>query len=169
MKQIIVRDAAAGDYPAALALMRQVHALHARNRPDIYLHDDVPLTAADYMEMLRDPAQTVLLALVDGAPAGLCLARLRQGAQTPSLRPCGVFLIEAVCVDAAFRRQGVGRRLVRAALSRGEKSGAQSAELMVWSFNAPACAFYESLGFAPRSITMEAPLARGGAEKEEPT
>ncbi|MCX6093274.1 MAG: GNAT family N-acetyltransferase, partial [Candidatus Bipolaricaulota bacterium] len=50
-------------------------------------------------------------------------------------------------VDEAFRRQGLGRGLMRGLMAWGRELGAERVYLQVVLQNAPAVALYEELGF----------------------
>jgi ribosomal protein S18 acetylase RimI-like enzyme len=55
--------------------------------------------------------------------------------------------VNALAVDAPFRRSGIGRRLMTALFERAGARGADSYVLMVQAENVHAIALYESLGF----------------------
>lgn len=78
-----------------------------------------------------------LVAEVDGAAAGYvgCQTVLDEG------------YITNVATLPAYRRQGIGRALVRALLARAWQAGLSFVTLEVRASNAPAIALYESLGF----------------------
>lgn len=50
-------------------------------------------------------------------------------------------------VLAAYRHQGLGRRLLEAALAQTDARGVERVELEVFASNTPAVALYESVGF----------------------
>lgn len=54
----------------------------------------------------------------------------------------------AVAVGPDYRRQGIGRELIKYTLSELAKIGCIKVNLQIRSTNAPVAAFYESLGFA---------------------
>ena len=54
-------------------------------------------------------------------------------------------------VDPSWRGRGVGRALVKSALSRLAKLGATKASLVVFSHNETGNAFWESMGFQKRT------------------
>ena len=155
-----IRAMTDGDYDGVCALMRQVHALHASARPDIYA--DVDPLSRDYFNTLLGGCATIaLVAELSGELIGFCVVTLRPPSSNPVMRARIVAYMEDLCVDARHRTCGVGARLFEAAKSLSAQRGASSLELMVWSFNEPALAFYEHMGMAPRSVIMELPLPPG--------
>ncbi len=58
--------------------------------------------------------------------------------------------ISSIAVDPAYLRQGVGRRLMQAALEFLERAGVEVVDLEVSVGNRPAISLYESLGFIAR-------------------
>lgn len=56
----------------------------------------------------------------------------------------------------AFRAQGLGRRLVTAAIERAWKAGIERIELEVFGSNARAMSLYESLGFVHEGVRKRA-------------
>lgn len=59
----------------------------------------------------------------------------------------GLTVIEAVMTDPAFRRRGLGRRVVGSLVDWGWQSGAEAAALQVVADNLPARGLYAGLGF----------------------
>ena len=53
---------------------------------------------------------------------------------------------------------GIGTALLYASEAEAKRRGAESLELMVWSFNKSAMRFYESAGMTVRSLVMEKKL-----------
>ncbi len=53
------------------------------------------------------------------------------------------------------RRAGVGQRLFAAAEKLCRQRGAQSLEMMVWSFSSDAMRFFQAMGMMLRSVMME--------------
>jgi ribosomal protein S18 acetylase RimI-like enzyme len=69
---------------------------------------------------------------------------------SPPVRRVRRLWIVALAVDAQYRRQGIGRRLLTAAFERAGARGARSFHLSVQVENTGAIALYESLGFEVR-------------------
>lgn len=61
----------------------------------------------------------------------------------------GIAMLHALDVVDAFRRQGLGRDMVRGAARWAREAGARRLALQVTAANQPACALYEGMGFTP--------------------
>jgi GNAT superfamily N-acetyltransferase len=68
--------------------------------------------------------------------------------------------VDGLVVEKAFRRRGVGTRLMRAAEDWGRSRGARLALLDTWGESPQSVPFYERLGYTPRSIRFRKPLTR---------
>ena len=88
-------------------------------------------------EELRAPAGLALVAEKDGQICAYALLLCVSG-QAELLR---------IATDGACRRQGVGRRLLRACMERLEQRGCRELFVEVRESNAAARALYESEGF----------------------
>ena len=145
------------DFSAVRDIVCQVHGLHVQNRPDVYRDSD-PF-GRDYFEFLRSDTGTFVLVAEDGDKiAGLCIVTLREPPKNPVMKPRRVAFMEDLCVDESYRRRGVGTELFREAAAQARQRGAETLELMVWSFNTSAIEFYRRMGLMPRSIIMEQKL-----------
>jgi [ribosomal protein S18]-alanine N-acetyltransferase len=97
---------------------------------------------AHYREELARPWARGLVAVADGRVVGIAVM--------------WVVALEAQILDVAahpdFRRQGVGRALVRSLIDLARQGGANLLLLEVRASNAPAIALYRSLGFSATRI-----------------
>jgi ribosomal protein S18 acetylase RimI-like enzyme len=102
-----------------------------------------------YCKMLSNPNAVLLVAQLRSDPPGLIL---------PFSRVIGLFSgdvildelqIDNLAVSELWRRKGIGRTLLKSALSMAAGLGARSATLEVRSANSSARAFYETEGFTP--------------------
>jgi ribosomal-protein-alanine N-acetyltransferase len=98
-----------------------------------------------YRKMLSNPKAVLLVALAGASPIS-------------PIRSIGVFSGEVVvdelqidnlAVSERWRRQGIGRALLKSALSMAARLGARTATLEVRAANASARLFYEKEGFTP--------------------
>jgi RimJ/RimL family protein N-acetyltransferase len=112
-----------------------------------------------------DPRGTVLVAEVDGRPAGVIAAHC-----VPYLERPGSFArVVALAVDARHRRSGLGRRLLGAAEAWARELGCRDVEITCSRSRHDAPAFYETLGFAEeceRSARFKRSLGDPAAERE---
>src|SRR5215213_7975469 len=132
-----IRPATPADVPLVHTLIREL-AEYER------LADTVVATQADIERGLfgPHPAAEAVLAEIEGEPAGFAL--FFQTFSTFVGKP-GLYL-EDLFVRPAVRRRGVGRALLTHLAGLATKRGCGRFEWSVLDWNAPAIAFYRSLG-----------------------
>jgi ribosomal protein S18 acetylase RimI-like enzyme len=81
-----------------------------------------------------------------------------RSASAPAMRHCGTL---GMGVVAAYRRQGVGRRLLEASVVRAWNAGLERIELEVRVDNDPAIALYERIGFLQEGVKVRSMLIDG--------
>ena len=112
-----------------------VAALEARYFPGLALSSEQVRYYAN-----RGPG-LVLVALLDGRVIGYLVAMLARRGRSPTL------WIVTMGVAPSRRRRGVGKRLLRRAISWGLRVGAARVKLEVSTRNAEAVRLYKSIGF----------------------
>lgn len=135
-----IRAAGRDDLAAVRALLDELHAT-----PDPW--DDARAAAA-LEAILADPRRRLLIAEADdgdGEPAGtidvIVVPNLTRGA-----RPYAV--IENVVVAARFRRRGIGRALLDAAVAHARAEGCYKLQLVSAAQRGEAHALYAAAGFS---------------------
>jgi ribosomal protein S18 acetylase RimI-like enzyme len=70
--------------------------------------------------------------------------------------------IDNLVVRDGARRSGVARSLVTASSAWAQSRDVRSLEVVVWSFNVAAVAFYREIGFAPATerLVMNLPTSQ---------
>jgi len=101
----------------------------------------------------------VLVATLADEVVGYLVLHLTMTPPDPSLRPGPRARVDALVVDPARRRQGVGRRLMEEARILALAYGATDLVLTVWANNDAAAAFYAALGLEPLAAVLRWPLA----------
>jgi ribosomal-protein-alanine N-acetyltransferase len=96
-----------------------------------------------YRKMLSNPKSVLLVALTPVSPISPVIGVFSGEVVVDELQ------IDNLAMTGQWRRQGIGRTLLKSALSRASGLGARAATLEVRSSNAPARAFYEKEGFTP--------------------
>ena len=130
---LIVREAGEDDLDAVARLLEELH--------------DPPTVVVDvraWRSMLAQPDRTILIAELDGEPAGtadlMVLPNLTNGA-LPRAN------VENVAVAARWRRHGVGRALIAEVERRAVEAGCYKVMLMSALHRAGAHRFYEQIGY----------------------
>ena len=83
--------------------------------------------------------KTTVLGRVHDTPAGTAFAAIHNG----------IAMLHAIETSHAFRRQGLGRRMIRALAFWAKSRDAHTVTLLVTTANVPANALYTSLGMTP--------------------
>jgi ribosomal protein S18 acetylase RimI-like enzyme len=148
MGEVTIRRAVAADLAHVMTLLDEVDELHRRALPWLFREVDSPNQVEFLEAYVTKPDHAMFLAVEAGAPlVGVLYMFIRNPARAPIVRPTLVAEIDTLAVTSAFRRQGIGQRLVEAALSWAKDAGATRTELGAYEFNEPALAFWASVGF----------------------
>ena len=150
-----VRLAVAGDAHALAALNRFVHEMHAARRPDYFKPTRLEETAAWFCERLHEATTADWITEEDGLPVGYVLTFYHERGENPFHRPRRWCEIDQIAVDPEWRRRGIGRALMAAALAEADKRGLRYVELFSWAFNADAHTLFRGVGFEPRHLRFE--------------
>ena len=155
MSDTIIRLAHEADIPRLEDLLYQVHGLHAKGRPDIFIPGCKKYTADQLREILSDPVNTpVFVAIADGVLVGYCFC-IRQMQTAASMQKISTLYIDDLCVDAAMRGKGFGKILYDYAVAYARDKGYYNLTLNVWACNPSAMRFYEKCGLAVQKVGME--------------
>ena len=108
-------------------------------------------------EVAAAPEHFALVAETAGRVVGLMHVFARPAFENPREA-----VVQAIVVDAAFRRFGVGRELMAAAENWGRDRGCRSVVLSSNTARAPAHAFYAALGYrvSATSLVLRKELAQ---------
>jgi GNAT superfamily N-acetyltransferase len=134
---LVVRSAVAEDLAELLALLSQ---LHEHDAPQAVTDE----LSATFAEILSERSRALLVACRDGAIVGtldlLAVANLTRGG-----RPWAG--IENLVVDAASRRQGIGRALLDVAADVAREAGCTKLQLVSHDRRSAAHELYSQVGF----------------------
>ena len=140
------------DREAVNAMARQVHALHVAWRPDIFEMTEQMYTVERFRSAVAD--RQLYVAKLDGETVGYALLVVRS-ADRPGLVKRKVMLLEEICVDTQYRRQGIGRQMVEDVKALARAFGCTDIQLGVYPQNTAALALYESAGMRIRSVDLQ--------------
>lgn len=144
-----------GDFEVVNRLARQVHELHVRWRPDLFRSVPYPIEREEFTELLRQ--QRLFVAQENDAVLAYAVIVMQQ-VDTPKLTPQKTLKLEELCVDEAYRRQGIAKAFMAELMRRGMAAGCTDLRLTCDPHNTAGIAFYEFLGMRPKVIQYQCEL-----------
>jgi ribosomal protein S18 acetylase RimI-like enzyme len=154
---VSVRTARPEDLVVLAQLLDEVVALHHNEDPSLFRGPEEAQHTRYLEERFQDPDAGVFIAEDQRVPAGVAITVIRDA--PPFLNPSRFVLLENLAVAAKFRRTGVGRKLVDAAILWTRARDMHELDLNVYEFNHSAIRFYEAIGFRTVSRRMKRTLA----------
>jgi diamine N-acetyltransferase len=155
--KVSVRMARADDLDNLARLLDEVVLLHHDEDPTQFLGPEAAAHNRYLEERFQDPDAAIFVAEDKAAPAGVAVTVIREA--PPFLNPNKFVLLENLAVTTKFRRAGVGRKLVDAAMLWARARDMNELDLNVYEFNHTAIQFYEALGFRTVSRRMKRALS----------
>lgn len=149
------RLASEADFDVVNRLARQVHELHVSWRPDLFRSVEYPIPHEEFSGLLQE--QRLLLAQQDGKVIAYAVFGVQQ-LDVPKLMPHKTLKLDEICVDEAYRRQGVAKVFLHELMQRGREQGCNDLRLTCDPHNAAGIALYESLGMKPKVIQYQCQL-----------
>ncbi|HJD35400.1 MAG TPA: GNAT family N-acetyltransferase [Candidatus Blautia ornithocaccae] len=150
-----IRDMESKDYPEIDRLMKELHELHVKGRPDLYTELEHPYSREEFEKIVSEPEIIAILAEEKSVVIGLCIGTLRKKSGMVEMK---TMYIEDLIVDRNFRGKGIASQLYEEMEERGRNTGAKRLDLMVWEFNSDAKRFYEKQGMRPQRYIYEKEL-----------
>lgn len=155
MTSIHIRDAISSDIPALQGLFAEVDRLHWEQQPDVFREASGPTREEVYLRSLITDWKTGVVVAETGAILVGCLViRLQETREIPILVPQRYAMVDTIVVGQAYRREGVGRRLMAFAEAWIQARGIGRIELNVFEFNTGVRRFYQDLGYSTLSRRM---------------
>lgn len=152
-----IREAIENDYIDISNLVREVHKLHVKNRPDIYLEVDNPLMRDRFEDLLNNNNTKLFVVedIYDNELIAYSIVQIMYQRNIQLLVPSKFVYIDDFCVKSNHQKTGIGKLLFNHILDYAKSEGASSIQLTVSEFNKNAIKFYETLGMSIRNRKME--------------
>lgn len=130
----------------------QIHDLHAQWRPDIYFHSPEPYPNSRFLEDIKN--RLVYVAKSNGEVVGYVVLSvlLKEG---PGIHQKKLLRLESICVDEAWRGQGIGKTMLGDIRALSKAFGCCQIILGVHPENDRAVSFYQKCGFHIRTVNMD--------------
>lgn len=150
----MIREMLLEDYEEVQKLFYEVHNLHLKNRPDIYI-DGNPLPLKYFEELLNDKENLNYVYILDNKVVGVLTSYIKTTIDNDIIKSRRVCFIESLGVKENYQHQGIGRKLYKYLKNEVKSKNIDAIELNVWGFNENAIRFYESLGMNIKNIKYE--------------
>lgn len=154
----MIRRATISDIGRLDALLYQVQQLHADGRPDIFKPGEKKYTDEELVSIINNDLTPIFVCEEEGVVIGYAFCIYQVTQETTSLMYRKVLYLDDLCVDAAYRRRHVGKKLYEFVLDTARENGCHSVTLNVWRVNPEAQRFYEKMGMQPLKTCMETRL-----------
>lgn len=147
------------DIPQINILRKQVHEMHANQRPDIFASEfGEDLSHVPY-ETLEDDFEDVFVAVEQDASGekivGYIDVSYLEEKDTTYFQKRKYCYIEEIYVIEEARQQGIASEMIHFAQKRGKEKGCTNIYVDVWAFNKNGILSYEKIGFRPLRQYME--------------
>lgn len=153
---ITVRRAEKKDAKRLCELLETIAQLHHEGRPDIYGAGGAKYNIKDVEKKIKNKDEIILVAVgEDDEVLGYTMSKIIDVKENGILLGYRKMYIDDVCVDSAYRKLGIGKKLMDATKLEAEKADCHIAELNVWAFNENAINFYKSCGMTVQRMYME--------------
>jgi ribosomal protein S18 acetylase RimI-like enzyme len=155
MNNISIRNAEQNDYESLLPLFKQVHEFHVFERPDLYKENSTPVEKDFFESQLIDDKQHIFVAAIGNDIAGVIVTKEEETTENSFIKARKVLLINSLCVDETYRKNGIGKKLIKYVFDLGKRLRVDSIELGVSEKNTSAIEFYRSIGMKTKNRKME--------------
>lgn len=152
MEQISIRAAKEADIGALCRLLEQVCSTHADIRPDIFRAGAKKYTEAELSDILKNESTPVFVATIEDNVAGYIFCIMQKAGNAVKQN---TLYVDDLCVDAAIRGKGIGRKLFDYACAYAKEQGCYNVTLHVWAGNESAEAFYAKQGMRAQKTCLE--------------
>lgn len=153
---ISIRRAEEKDIEKTMVLLREVHDLHAKLRPDIFIEGATKYTPEELRGIFANSDTPVFAAVdEDGEMVGYAFCVMKQPPFTTNMKQIRTLYIDDLCVDESCRGQHVGTLLFEFVKQYAREQGCHDVTLNVWEGNDNARRFYEKMGMFIKETQME--------------
>lgn len=137
------------DYIEINNLAKQVHRLHVKWRPDLYLDIDEVIKKEDLKEKIQ--SNEIIVAKMQNNIVGYVTFNIQEK-NNPIMRYRKQLQIEAICVDENNRCKGIGTELLKHLKNIAKEKKCTDMYLTLNEENINAIKLYEKFGFKVKSI-----------------
>ena len=146
-----IRTATADDSDTFAELNRHVHGLHLENAPASFREPTHEEAAEAFLTLLSKENVRAYLAFVDGTAVAYMLAFIREREAHAFCPARRLIYVEQISVEPQWQNHGIGHALLDVARQLARDNDIDTIETDTWAFNIQAQAFFEFMGFEPKT------------------
>ena len=151
-----IREAKIEDIEQIVIILEQISKIHYEKRPDIFKKKSKNEIRKNAIEMLKDKKRKIIVAVDDTLKIyGLIIYNIKEVKEHINLRDSKVLWIEELGVDESYRKNGIGKMLMKKVEEDAKILDCKRIELNCWDFNNNAISFYERFGMRTQRRIME--------------
>ena len=151
-----IREAKIEDIEQIVIILEQISKIHYEKRPDIFKKKSKNEIRKNTIEMLKDKKRKIIVAADDTLKIyGLIIYNIKEVKEHINLRDFKVLWIEELGVDESYRKNGIGKMLMKKVEEDAKILDCKRIELNCWDFNDNAISFYERFGMRTQRRIME--------------
>lgn len=139
-------------------MRKQVNDLHVEGKPEVFRAGFNKELQDHIYTIWNDPEQEIIVSETEGIICGFAVLHHIYKPQNPFMNERDFLDIDELCVDKAYRRQGIASEMIAFIRNYAKEKGWNRLELNMWEFNEEALAFYEAMGFKTYRRYMEMTL-----------
>lgn len=155
---MIFRKAVSEDSLFIAESLKDILALHAAGRGDIFRSEGAKYGEADIIKMLDEDNKYVFVVQNNGTLCGYAICNAVIKKDHPVLKDRKVFYLDDLYLLPSCRGKGTGRAFMDFLTDFAQKQGFEYFELNVWEFDGSASSFYEKCGLTTQRRIMEKKL-----------
>lgn len=149
------RKAKKEDLNQVVEIMEQIQRLHYEARPDIFKKKTKEEIQKEAAQMIKNKESNVIVAVIENEIYGVLICRKKEVINHINLKDSKSLWIDELGVSEKYRKNGIGKELMKEAENLAKQLGCKTITLNCWSFNETALKFYEKRGMKNQRIIME--------------
>ena len=152
---ITIRQAIFSDFEQIGKVFSEENRFHVILLPEIFQIATPIMTHEWFDEILENADKNLLVAEHKQEIIGVILVTIENNPDDAIYKLRRYGYIDEIIVSENYRRQGVGKLLMKEAYAWALEKGVLEIELHVWETNNSAISFYEKLGYTTLRRTMK--------------